>query len=160
MPIYPIFHLPSQPEKSAANFYSDGGEDSPPRPKSIHVILRPEAEPVKLTEVEKKAIKRQMLNVFEDFPEDEQTDTKASLIASKSADTGGMGNTKYKEKKGAKGAVIGEEEQRLRDKKKRMSDQQKQIEEEKIQIAILEAQKKEMIAAAMEEQQRIINEKE
>jgi hypothetical protein len=41
---------------------------------------------VKLSEVEKKAIKRQMLNVFEDFPEDEQTDTKASLIASKNAD--------------------------------------------------------------------------
>ena len=71
-----------------------------------------------------------------------------------------MGNNKHKEKKGTKGAVIGEEEQRLRDEKKRVSDQQKQIEEEKIQIAILEAQKKEQIASAMEEQQRIINEKE
>ena len=97
-----------------------------------------------------------MLNVFEDFPEDEQTDTKASqMISSKSggnADTFPLSGVKYKDKKGARGgAVIGEEEQRLRDEKKRMSDQQKQIEEEKIQIAIIEAQKKEMIAAAEEQ---------
>ena len=50
-----------------------------------------------------------------------------------------MSNTKYKDKKGTKAAIIGEEEQKLRDEKKRMSDQQKQIEEEKIQIAIMEA---------------------
>jgi len=43
--------------------------------------MRPEAEPVKLSEVEKKAIKRQILNVFEDFPEDEDSyfgDSKAA----------------------------------------------------------------------------------
>lgn len=46
------------------------------------------------------------------------------MISSKSnnADTFAA-NTKYKDKKGVKGAVIGEEEQRLRDEKKRMSDQ-------------------------------------
>jgi hypothetical protein len=54
----------------ATDLYSEGDES--PRPKSIHVILRPESEPNKLSEIEKKAIKRQFLNVFEDFPEDEE----------------------------------------------------------------------------------------
>lgn len=50
--------------------------------------MRPEVEPVKLTEVEKKAIKRQILNVFEDFPEDEESyfgDSKAAQMVAASS---------------------------------------------------------------------------
>jgi len=95
-------------ERSSA-FYSDN-EESSPRPKSIHVIMRPEDEPSKLTEVEKKAIKRQFLNVFEDFPEDEESyfgDSKAAQLA---ASSGGGEKKAEKYSKDKKSKTINEEE--------------------------------------------------
>lgn len=62
--------------------YSD---DESPKAKTIHVIMRPEkdGEVVKISEIEKKNMKKQLKNVFEDFPEDEESfgDTKASQLA-------------------------------------------------------------------------------
>ena len=84
--------------------------------------MRPEAEPVKLSEVEKKAIKRQILNVFEDFPEDEDSyfgDSKAAQLA---ASSGGGEKKPEKYSKDKKAKTINKEEQKLRDERKRQSD--------------------------------------
>ena len=78
--------------------------------------MRPEVdgEQVKLTEQEKKNIKKQLKNVFLDFPEDEESfgDSKASQLVAAS-------QLKPKVKKDKKEKTIGEEEQKIRDEKKR-----------------------------------------
>jgi hypothetical protein len=55
-------------------------DDQSPRPKTIHIIMRPDNDDTKISELEKKNIKKQFLNVFQDFPEDEETfgDSKAA----------------------------------------------------------------------------------
>lgn len=59
-------------------------DDESPKAKSWHVIMRPEldedGEVVKISEFDRKNMKKQFLNVFQDFPEDEESfgDSKAA----------------------------------------------------------------------------------
>ena len=46
-------------------------KEESPKAKTIHVIMRPDNDGTKISEIEKKNIKKQFLNVFQDFPEDE-----------------------------------------------------------------------------------------
>lgn len=62
--------------------------DLSPKSKSIHIIMRPdEDEDVrKISEFEKKNRKKQFLNIFQEFPEDEGgfEDTEAAKLAKQS----------------------------------------------------------------------------
>ena len=105
----PIFVAPVI-EANNMEVYSD--EDSP-RPKSIHVIMRPEkdGQVVKLTETEKKNMKKQLKQAcFQDFPEDEDRfffeDSKAAQLAA----AGSSKQTTKKEKKEKKDKVVDIEE--------------------------------------------------
>lgn len=126
--------------QQAANQVDMCSDDGSPKAKTISVIMRPDPEGVaKLSEIERKNIKKQFLNVFQDFPEDEDSfgDSKAAQLVAASSSK--QQNSKVKPKKEKKDKPQDEEESRIRDEKKRQSDQQKKIEEEKIQTAILEA---------------------
>ena len=53
----------------------DDNRDLSPRPKSIHIILRPEddGEQRKISEQERKNMKKQFKNVIKEFHEEEAT---------------------------------------------------------------------------------------
>jgi hypothetical protein len=74
-----------------------------------------DGEIIKLSEFERKNIKKQFLNVFQDFPEEEDTfgDSKAAQLA----------GTGAKPKKEKKEKIVDLEEQKLKDERKRQSDQ-------------------------------------
>ncbi|CDW78661.1 UNKNOWN [Stylonychia lemnae] len=147
-----------RPNKSAAKNPSDNQSnpqqkedsdlDDSPKSKSVHIILRQDEEDKgrKITDQEKKNMKKQFLNIYNDFAEDEGgfEDSEAAKLAAQSS------KQPVKPKKDKKEKVYDSEKQKLRDEKKRISDQQRKIEEEKIQSAINEAKKKEK-----EEQEKI-----
>lgn len=83
--------------------------------------MRPDDEEEKgrkITELEKKNMKKQFLNIFHDFPEDEDgyEDSEAAKLAAQSQ------KVAVKPKKEKKEKVIDEEEQKIRVEKKRQSD--------------------------------------
>lgn len=88
-----------------------------PKSKSIHIILRPDEddENRKVRDIEKKNMKKQFLNCFEEFPEDEAgfEDSEAAKLAAQSQ------KVPPKPKKEKNQRVVDEEEQKIRDEKKR-----------------------------------------
>jgi hypothetical protein len=63
----------------------DDEYDESPRAKSIHIIMRPDEdeEVRKISEIEKKNMKKQFMNIFNEFPEDEAgfEDSEAAKLA-------------------------------------------------------------------------------
>lgn len=83
--------------------------------------MRPDPEgTAKLTEIERKNIKKQFINVFQDFPEDEDAfgDSKAAKLVAATGSKVQNSKPKPKKEKQHDG-----EETRIRDEKKRQSDQ-------------------------------------
>ena len=67
---------PGEPalEDASTTNKDDDDYDESPRAKSIHIIMRPDEEEEKgrkITELERKNMKKQFMNTFNDFPEDE-----------------------------------------------------------------------------------------
>lgn len=82
----------------------DDDNDLSPKAKSIHIIMRPDedGETRKITEQERKNMKRQFKQVFEQFPEDETAffeDSKAAKIAGQNYSKNTQKNKKDKKDK-------------------------------------------------------------
>jgi len=59
-------------------------QETSPKAQSIHVILRPDDEENKISEMEKKNIKKRFITEFQQFPADEEgfeEDSKAAKLA-------------------------------------------------------------------------------
>ena len=62
----------------------EGEPETSPKAQSVHVIMRPDEEENKVSEIEKKNIKKRFITEFQQFPADEEAfeeDSKAAKLA-------------------------------------------------------------------------------